>query len=165
MTKWRRPIWKGYILCDSIWNGFHMQCMDSIWNSIQFHITFCKRWNCADNKDWWLTQRKGGIKWKYVAEQFLYYTRRRVILLLSWLSGKESVCQCLSVQEAQVQSLGQKDLWRRKWQPIPVFLPGKSHGQRGLAGYTQSMGSQRIERDLVTKQQQESMKLLERKAW
>ena len=25
--------------------------------------------------------------------------------------------------------------WRRKWQPTPVFLPGKSHGQRSLAGY------------------------------
>ena len=25
--------------------------------------------------------------------------------------------------------------WRRKWQPIPLFLPGKSHGQRNLAGY------------------------------
>ena len=25
--------------------------------------------------------------------------------------------------------------WRRKWQPSPVFLPGKSHGQRSLAGY------------------------------
>ena len=25
--------------------------------------------------------------------------------------------------------------WRRKWQPIPVFLPGESHGQRSLAGY------------------------------
>ena len=24
--------------------------------------------------------------------------------------------------------------WRRKWQPIPVFLPGKSHGQRRLVG-------------------------------
>ena len=24
---------------------------------------------------------------------------------------------------------------RRKWQPTPVFLPGKSHGQRSLAGY------------------------------
>ena len=23
--------------------------------------------------------------------------------------------------------------WRRKWQPTPVFLPGKSHGQRSLA--------------------------------
>ena len=111
-----------------------------------------------------IAQRMGGIKWKYVAAQFLYYTRRRVTLLLPWLSGKESVRLCLSVQEAQVQPLGRKDLWRRKWQPIPVFLPGKSHGQRGLAGYTQSMGSQRVERDLVTKQQQESIKLLERKA-
>jgi len=26
------------------------------------------------------------------------------------------------------------NLWRRNWQPIPVFLPGKSHGQRSLAG-------------------------------
>ena len=25
--------------------------------------------------------------------------------------------------------------WRRKWQPSPVFLPGKSYGQRNLAGY------------------------------
>ena len=25
--------------------------------------------------------------------------------------------------------------WRRKWQPMPVFLPGKSHGQRSLADY------------------------------
>ena len=26
--------------------------------------------------------------------------------------------------------------WRRKWQPTPVFLPGESHGQRGLVGYS-----------------------------
>ena len=26
--------------------------------------------------------------------------------------------------------------WRRKWRPLPVFLPGKFHGQRRLAGYT-----------------------------
>ena len=26
--------------------------------------------------------------------------------------------------------------WRRKWQPTPVFLPRKSHGQRSLAGYS-----------------------------
>ena len=26
--------------------------------------------------------------------------------------------------------------WRRKWQPTPIFLPGKSHGWRNLAGYS-----------------------------
>ena len=28
-----------------------------------------------------------------------------------------------------------KTPWRRKWQPIQVFLPGKSHGQKNLVGY------------------------------
>jgi len=28
-----------------------------------------------------------------------------------------------------------KIAWRRKWQPTPVLLPGKFHGQRSLAGY------------------------------
>ena len=27
-------------------------------------------------------------------------------------------------------------LWRRKWQPTPVFLPGEALGQRSLAGYS-----------------------------
>ena len=27
-------------------------------------------------------------------------------------------------------------LWRRKWQPIPVFLPGEFHGRRSLVGYS-----------------------------
>jgi len=26
--------------------------------------------------------------------------------------------------------------WSRKWQPTPVFLPGESHGQRSLVGYS-----------------------------
>ena len=37
---------------------------------------------------------------------------------------------------------------RRKWQPTPVFLPGESHGQRSLAGYSPGGG-----KDLATKQQ------------
>ena len=34
------------------------------------------------------------------------------------------------MQEMQIQSLGEKIPWRRKWYPTPVFLPGKFHGQR-----------------------------------
>ena len=39
--------------------------------------------------------------------------------------------------------------WRRNWRPTPVFLPGKSHGLRSLAGY----GVIRVRHDLVTKHQ------------
>ena len=31
---------------------------------------------------------------------------------------------------------GEEDPWKRVWQPIPVFLPAESYGQRGLAGHS-----------------------------
>ena len=43
-------------------------------------------------------------------------------------------------------------LWRRRWQPTPVFLPGESHGQRSLAGYS-PWGRKGVGHDWATKQQ------------
>ena len=43
----------------------------------------------------------------------------------------------------QVQSWVGKILWRREWQPTPVFLPGKSHEKRSLVDYSLG-GSQRV---------------------
>ena len=40
------------------------------------------------------------------------------------------------MRETWVRSLGQEDPWRRKWQPTPVLLPGKSHGRRSLVGWS-----------------------------
>ena len=39
-------------------------------------------------------------------------------------------------EETQLPFLSQEDPWRRKWQPALVFLPGKSHGQSSLVGYS-----------------------------
>ena len=39
-------------------------------------------------------------------------------------------------QEMRVRSFHGKIPWRRAWQPTQVFLPGKSRGQRSLAGYS-----------------------------
>ena len=46
--------------------------------------------------------------------------------------------------------------WRRKWQPTPIFLPGKSHEQRSLAGYS-PWDRKGVRHDLLTKQQQQNM--------
>ena len=43
--------------------------------------------------------------------------------------GKKSACN------AGDPGLGRSH-WRRKWQPIPIFLPGEFHGQRSLASYS-----------------------------
>ena len=40
--------------------------------------------------------------------------------------------------------------WKRKWPHTPVFLPGKFHGQRSLAGYG-LWGRKTVGYDLVTK--------------
>ena len=39
-------------------------------------------------------------------------------------------------QDMQVWSLTWEDPLEEKMAPIPVFLPGKSHGQRNLVGYS-----------------------------
>ena len=46
---------------------------------------------------------------------------------------KESACWCR--RHGFHLRVG-KIPWRRKWQPTPVLLPGKPHGQRSLAGYS-----------------------------
>ena len=56
-----------------------------------------------------------------------------VIGLPKRFSGKESACQC---RRLKFDPYIRKILWRRKWQSSSVSLPGKSHGQRCLAGYS-----------------------------
>ena len=40
--------------------------------------------------------------------------------------GKESICQCRRLRKREFDLWIGKIPWRRKWQPTPVFLPGKS---------------------------------------
>ena len=47
--------------------------------------------------------------------------------------GKGSTCQC---RRCRFGPWVGKILWRRKWQPIPGYLPGKLPGQRSLEGYS-----------------------------
>ena len=54
----------------------------------------------------------------------------------SGVSGKESACQCRGLRRCGFNPWLRKIPWSRKWQPAPVFLPGKYYGQRSLAGYS-----------------------------
>ena len=48
-----------------------------------------------------------------------------------WRGGEASSYQC---RRLGFNPWVRKIPWKRKWQPIPIFLPGKSHGQRSLVG-------------------------------
>ena len=45
------------------------------------------------------------------------------------------------LQETRVQSLGQKDTLE-EGMATPVFLPGESHGERSLVGYSPQSGKE-----------------------
>ena len=50
--------------------------------------------------------------------------------------GKEIACQCWRRKRYGFDPWAGKISWRRKCRPTPVFLPGKSHRERSLAGYS-----------------------------
>ena len=51
-------------------------------------------------------------------------------------SGKEPPCQCRRHKRPGLAPRVGKILWSRKWQPSLVFLPGESHRQKSLEGYS-----------------------------
>ena len=51
-------------------------------------------------------------------------------------SSKEPACQCRRYERCGFDSWLGKIPWRRAWQPVPVFLPGESDGQKSLVGYS-----------------------------
>ena len=69
-----------------------------------------------------------------------------------WLSGKESACRC---RRHEFDPWSRKISWRRKWQSTPVFLPGKSHGQRKLVGYSLRVTKEQLNNNKASKSSQE----------
>jgi hypothetical protein len=73
-------------------------------------------------------------KWKI----FTYSTPGNVVILRKKFNkwkGKERI-RIWFKKLFPCHNLYIKIPWRRKWQPTPVLLPGKSHGQRSLVGYS-----------------------------
>ena len=57
--------------------------------------------------------------------------------------GKEPACQSRRHTRLGFDPWVGKIPWRRAWRPTPIFLPGESHGQKGLVSY-RPIGSQRV---------------------
>ena len=71
-----------------------------------------------------------------------------------WLSSKESTYSAGDVGSLRVGKI----LWRRKWHPTPVFLPGKPHGRRSLVDCSPWVTKNWTH--CVTEQQREASQLL-----
>ena len=112
------------------------------WNWTNYYITWGREaWRAAvhrvaKSRTWlgdWTTKTTvyHQIKWLigsiYCFLRFRKQSYKSLFGLSWWLSGQESACQC---NKSRFDSWVRKIPWRRKWQPIPVVLPGKSHRQK-----------------------------------
>ena len=83
----------------------------------------------------------------------LVWISRCLVLLFGvpwWFSGKESAFQC---RRRGFNPWVKKIPWKKKWQPPPVFLLEKSHGQRSLVVYS-PWSWKRVRHNWATKQWQ-----------
>ena len=60
----------------------------------------------------------------------------------SGTNSKQTTCQCRRLKRCRFNPWVRKTPWSRKQQTIPVFLPGKFHGQRSLASYSPRGGKE-----------------------
>ena len=61
--------------------------------------------------------------------EFQISNRKWAFQAAQWLKNLPA-----NAEDARDSSWDGKIPWRRKWQPTPIFLPGKFHGQRSLVG-------------------------------
>ena len=67
------------------------------------------------------------------------------VLLPSGTSGKESACPCKKHKRCGFDPWVRNIPWSRKWQPTPVSLLGKCHGQRSLEATVHGVAKSRTQ--------------------
>ena len=80
--------------------------------------------NCSDSNN----SNRAPIFWGFLFLSTYYVLGASLIA--------KSIKTLPALQETGVRFLGQEDPLEKEMQPTPVFLPGKSHGQRSLVGYS-----------------------------
>ena len=113
--------------------------------------SLCRAARSCVNRTVCISLGRANMRLKYKRKRVLrvafYMPLARPARLPRWPRGKASACQC---RRCKFDPWVRKIPWRRKWLPIPVFLPGISHGQRSLVDYS-PWGHGRVRHDLETK--------------
>ena len=82
------------------------------------------------------SERTRGLTLKQLKKDPETWVRMHKLGFSGGTSSKEPAGQRRRCKRRGCDPWVRKIPWRRAWQPTPVFLPGESHGQRSLAGYS-----------------------------
>ena len=94
-------------------------------------------------------ERKENVEKKHRVFRRNNTNLRKLRGFLGSTSGGEPACHCWRCKRCRFTPWVGKILWRRAWQPTPVFLPGEFYGQRSLVSYG-SWGRKKLDVSEVT---------------
>ena len=80
--------------------------------------------------------KKFCMQWIWLNFHFKFDKSVRELGFPGGARGNEPACQCRRHKRCAFDPWVGKILWNGAWQPTPVFLPGESHGQKSLVGYS-----------------------------
>ena len=80
-------------------------------------------------------------------------------------SGKEPAYQCRRCKRGEFNPWVGTIPWRKAWPPTPVLLPGKSHGQSNLAGYSPQCPTELDMTEVTYHACMQEFKLFREKRW
>ena len=128
--------------------GYHqLACYFS--GIFSFSLPYKSKWELFSMLHWKETQ-SGDLHWlSPTREQIKIKWIHSIDLGFPGGSAVKKKKICLQYRRCSFDPWIGKILWRRKWQPTPVFLPGKSHGQRSLGGYS-PWGCKKVRHDSAT---------------
>ena len=89
--------------------------------------------NPMDRGDWWITKSQTQLKRLSSSSSS---SNLKLVTLLNQSRLPGWLLQCRRHRRCRFEFPLGKIPWNRKWKPTLVFLPGKSHGQRSLEGYS-----------------------------
>ena len=93
--------------------------------------------NSMDGGAWWATVHRVAKSWTQLSDFTFTFFFNGLAAAATMARRVKKIClPCRRHRRCGFNPWVGKILWRKKWQPTPVSLPGKSHGHRKLVGYS-----------------------------